>query len=429
MTTQTLGKPASSMAPLRLPGVHLDWVRPMPARALASGVPVFVGFVAGTTEWCAVAFDRWEQFLPVFGDAALGYLDYAIRGFFENGGSRCWVVALDLPDPSSAEAMEARLLACFRAAGPMEGLAEPDLVCVPDATWGPLGADAAAVLAVQRAVLAYCNRMNDRLAIFDCLPAVTRSPGPQPESTDLMRARSRIPWLSDIEYSEPPATGRRHAAPGQVANGAVYWPWIRVAPLARHGHTRVRSVPPCGHVAGVFARIDASAGRHKAPANEVLAGAFDTDDSADNDTLADLNDDGANSLRVLPGRGVHVWGARSLSGLPAWRYVNVRRVVLGLARWAELGLRDLVMETNQPALWERIRQRVGGYCLARYREGALRGDAPEEAYFVKCDAENNPPESSDQGRVICEIGLAITTPAEFIVVRLVQSVDGTAFAG
>jgi len=160
----------------------------------------------------------------------------------------------------------------------------------------------------------------------------------------------------------------------------------------------------------------------------VLEGAFDVDDTADDNTLADLNDDGANSLRILPGRGVRIWGARSLSGLPAWRYVNVRRVVLGLARWAELGLRDLVMETNQPALWERIRQRVGSYCLARYREGALQGDAPEEAYFVKCDAETNPPESCDQGRVVCEVGLAITTPAEFIVVQLVQSVEGTQFA-
>lgn len=424
-----LGASFAAMAPVRLPGVHLDWARRMPAPALASGIPVFVGFVAGATEWLALAFDRWDQYLPVFGHAARGHLDYAVRGFFENGGSRCWVVALSLPDAAPAIVMQARLETCFRAAGPMEELAEPDLVCVPDATWGSLGSDASAALAVQRAVLAYCNRMNDRFAIFDCLPASVETHQRHGAAADSIRARGRIPWLSGIDFAEPTTAEGRHLAHGNVSNGAVYWPWIVVAPLPRHRSKGACTVPPCGHVAGVYARIDASVGRHKAPANEVLEGAFDVDDSVDDDTLADLNDDGANSLRVLPGRGVRIWGARSLSSLPAWRYVNVRRVVLGLARWAELGLRDLVMETNQPALWERIRQRVGSHCLARYREGALQGDTPEEAYFVKCDAETNPPESCDQGRVVCEVGLAITTPAEFIVVQLVQSVEGTEFAG
>jgi len=306
----SLGASFAAMAPVRLPGVHLDWARRTPGPAMASGIPVFVGFVAGTAEWRALAFDRWDQYLPVFGNAALGYLDYAVRGFFENGGSRCWVVALSLPQAASAVSMQARLEACFRAAGPMDELAEPDLVCVPDATWGALGKDASAALAVQRAVLAYCNRMNDRFAIFDCLPALAEAHQRHGAATDAMRARGRIPWLSGVDFAEPTTAEGRHLAQGKVSNGAVYWPWIVVAPLARHRHAQVYTVPPCGHVAGVYARIDASGGRHKAPANEVLEGAFDVDDIADDNTLADLNDDGANSLRILPGRGVRIWGAR-----------------------------------------------------------------------------------------------------------------------
>jgi hypothetical protein len=118
-----------------------------------------------------------------------------------------------------------------------------------------------------------------------------------------------------------------------------------------------------------------------------------------------------------------------LSDLPAARYISVRRVVLGLARWAQTGLLDLVMESNEPALWERVRQRVQAYCLARWHEGALTGDSPAQAFFVKCDAETNPKQDREIGHVVCEVGLAPTAPAEFIVVQLIQSTDGAALAG
>ena len=419
-------------APVRLPGVSLVWSAGAAEKKQLSGVPLFVGFVqardaniGSAAPPRALALQRWDDWPSLVGHAALGYLDYAVKGFFENGGARCWVWPLESRGDASAAQLKARLTACFEPGSPLEDLSEPDLVCVPDACFGALGASGSAVLEVQRSVLAHCTRMNNRLAVLDCLPRSAAGP------------HERIARLAGTGATAHGAAPNSERAPaqrsvaGHAANGAVYWPWIAVPPLARHASQvgATRFVPPCGHVAGVYARIDAAEGRHKAPANELLEGVFDVDEQADEQTLADLNDDGVNCLRVLPGRGVLVCGARTLSDLPAWRYVNVRRVVLGLARWAELGMLALVMDTNGPALWERIRQRVSAYCLALYRQGALRGDAPEQAFFVKCDAETNPREAREIGRVVCEVGLAAAVPAEFIVVQLLQSADGAVLAG
>jgi hypothetical protein len=405
----------------RLPGVHLDWRQPRPSAPLQSGIALFIGFVHDPAPGPARAFTRWESCEAWLDQSAHGHLDYAVRGFFENGGFRCWVLALPSPD-NDGQAQQA-LLSCLRPGGPLDDLWEPDLICLPDAAWRPQrSAKAADVLAVQTAALDYCRRLNDRLAILDCLPAPTDTAPVAPHGRTL--TLSRLPWFHALlELGEASPAG------GGVVNGAQYWPWVRVAALPRHGRGRAVDVPPCGHIAGVYARLDARDGRHKAPANEPLEGVFDVDEEVEDDVLAELNDDGVNSLRALPGRGVLIGGARLLSNHPDWRYINVRRVVLGLARWSEAGLADLVMEPLQPALWERIRQRLDSYCLAQHRAGALQGGSPQDAYFVKCDAETNPRESIEQGRVVCNVGLAITTPAEFIVVQLVRAADSTVFTG
>ncbi|WP_326533847.1 phage tail sheath family protein [Pseudorhodoferax sp.] len=391
----------------RLPGVALRFAQRTATRPPPSGVPLFVGFAAEPAA-APFAVDRWERYAQAMSKPAPGHLDHAVRGFFENGGAVCWIAQLPLPQAAGATVLRDRLLAAFRRAGPLEDLDQPDLVCVPDATWGPLGQDAAAVRAVQGAVLAYCNRLNDRFALLDCLP---RMAGRQ-------SASQRTEGMA--------------ATAAEVANGALYWPWLAVPPLAAAPGSA--TVPPCGHVAGVLARLDAATGRHKAPANERLQGVLDLDDAegegeADEAALAALHQDGVNCLRVLPGRGVRICGARTLSNRPAWRHIGARRVVLGLARWAQLGMRDLVMEPHRPALWERIRQRVESHCLARWREGALHGDTPDQAFYVQCDAETNPAASRELGRVVCVVGLAVSMPAEFIEVQLVQSVDGALLRG
>jgi hypothetical protein len=434
-------------ATARIPGIRLAWAGVAPEPALRSGVPVFLGFVrAGAARTNVRSLTGWEDFAHFYGGAAPGYLADAVHGFFLNGGGRCWVMPVPVPDAAAADALAAGLAGCLAPGGPLEDLPEPDLVCVPDATWGVLADEPAAMRTVQLAALEHCNRLNDRLALLDCPPPTplpAHAPAVRAAEMAAQRRQARMVPLVALssddgarlaQPQETPRPAGRGRDAGQVANGAAYWPWIAIDPqagvrhrdaAARHAAGSLRLVPPCGHVAGVIARIDAAAGRHKAPANEVLRGALDVDDEASDEEIAALQDLGVNCLRALPGRGVRIWGARTLSDRPEARYVNVRRVILGLARWAEIGLRDLVMECHTPALWERLRQRVSAWCLQRYHEGALQGDSPAEAFFVKCDEEINPRERRERGEIVCLVGLAARAPAEFIVVELLPAGGGS----
>jgi uncharacterized protein len=189
-------------------------------------------------------------------------------------------------------------------------------------------------------------------------------------------------------------------------------------------------VPPCGHIAGVYARTDRREGVHKAPANELIEGVVDIRVHLSDEEQGVLNQVGVNCLRALPGRGIRIWGARTLSGQAEWRYVNVRRLFITLRRWLENECRDLVFDSNDPQLWKRLRDRLNNYCYTLYQSGALKGETPEEAYYVKCDAETNPATQRAIGQVTTEIGLAAIRPAEFIVVRITQeagsgSTEGT----
>jgi phage tail sheath protein FI len=137
-----------------------------------------------------------------------------------------------------------------------------------------------------------------------------------------------------------------------------------------------------------------------------------------------LNPQGINCLRAFPGRGIRVWGARTLSHNPAWNYVNVRRLFLTAGRWIERNLSNAVFEPNDHKLWARIRRELTAYFSGLFRQGALKGNKAEEAFYVKCDTETNPPEVRDSGTVITEIGLSPMIPSEFIVIRIVHSAIG-----
>jgi len=327
-----------------------------------------------------------------------GFLEYAVRGFFANGGASCVVFSLREPEPTRRFSALAQL---FRQGGRLEDIADIDLVCVPDIV---MEGSRDRVFELQRQVLEHCQRMGDRFALLDTLPMVNGAHGTRTElSLSIQQA---------IEHwQELVPTG-----------GALYFPWIRVAPLP--GSDRF-TVPPCGHVAGIYARTDAQIGVHKAPANAIVEGALDLETQLTNENQSRLNEAGVNCIRSFPGRGIRVWGARTLSGLPNWRYVNVRRLFLTLVRWIEHNTYDLVFEPNGPPLWDRVRDRLGSYCYTLFQRGALKGRGPAEAFFVKCDAETNPLEVREAGQLICEVGLAPIMPAEFVVVRITQSAAGT----
>ena len=248
---------------------------------------------------------------------------------------------------------------------------------------------------VHLAMIAHCERMGNRFAIIDPLPDLS----PQ----DVKKWRE-VETNYDSKYA------------------ALYYPWVKVSgpdgkPLA---------VPPSGHVAGIYARSDNERGVHKAPANEVIRGALEAAQQITKGEQDTLNPIGVNCLRSFTGRGLRIWGARTLSSDPAWRYVNVRRLFNYVESSIERGTQWVVFEPNDPDLWARVKRDVEAFLTGAWRDGMLFGRTPQEAFFVKCDDELNPPDVRDRGQLFIDIGLAPVKPAEFVVFRLSQWAGGGA---
>jgi phage tail sheath protein FI len=159
---------------------------------------------------------------------------------------------------------------------------------------------------------------------------------------------------------------------------------------------------------------------HKAPANEVVRGATGLGYAVTKGEQDVLNPIGVNCIRAFPGMGIRVWGARTLSSNPSWRYINVRRLFNFVEKSIERGTQWVVFEPNEPRLWGRVRRDVTAFLRGVWRDGALFGASPGEAFYVKCDAETNPPDSRDLGRLVVEIGMAPVKPAEFVIFRISQ---------
>jgi phage tail sheath protein FI len=206
--------------------------------------------------------------------------------------------------------------------------------------------------------------------------------------------------------------------------GALYWPWVRILdPLTG----RPLDMPPSGAVIGTYAATDSRRGVHKAPAGvedgflNTVIGIVQVVTRGEHDLL---NPQGINVIRVLPNIGIVIFGARTTSSDPEWRYVNVRRLFLFLEESIQRGTQWVVFEPNDPVLWKRIVRNISAFLRVQWQEGKLVGDKPEQAFFVKCDEETNPPESVDLGRVITLIGVAPSKPAEFVIFRIMQARPG-----
>ncbi|GAA2775697.1 phage tail sheath family protein [Streptomyces showdoensis] len=279
----------------------------------------------------------------------------------------------------------------------LETIDEITMVAVPDlmSAYQRGDIDAEGVRTVQLAVISHCEQMGDRVAVLDAPPGLS--------------AQQVRHWRNEeAGYDSRFAT--------------LYYPWVRVFDPAAGRNT---TVPPSGHIAGVWARSDAERGVHKAPANEVIRGVVDLELKLSKGEQDLLNPIGVNCVRAFPGRGIRVWGARTLSSDPAWRYLNVRRLFNYLEESILLGTQWVVFEPNDDRLWSSIRRNVTAFLTEEWRRGALFGRTAAEAFYVKCDRDNNPQESIDQGRVVCEIGVAPVKPAEFVVFRLAQFSDST----
>jgi phage tail sheath protein FI len=274
----------------------------------------------------------------------------------------------------------------------LEALDDVTMLCVPDLMSPMPGQDLDldTIKAVQTMMIAHCERLGDRVAILDPPPNLT----PQ----EIKKWRMEIAGY-DSNYA------------------ALYYPWIQVMDPVTN---RPTNIPPSGHMAGIWGRNDATRGVHKAPANEVVLGAIGLAYQTTKGEQDTLNPNGVNCIRAFPGRGIRVWGARTLTSDPAWRYINVRRLFNFVEKSIENGTQWVVFEPNDRKLWARVRRDVTAFLKVVWRSGALFGSSPGEAFYVKCDDELNPPESRDLGRLIIEIGMAPVKPAEFVIFRISQ---------
>jgi phage tail sheath protein FI len=202
---------------------------------------------------------------------------------------------------------------------------------------------------------------------------------------------------------------------------ALYYPWIEVMdPITK----RPMMIPPSGHLAGLWSRVDSTRGVHKAPANEVVLGANGLEFQVTHAEQGEMNRVGINCIRSFPGRGIRVWGARTMSSDPEWRYINVRRLFNYVAGSIMAGTQWSVFEPNDPILWQKLSINIWSFLNRVYRSGALFGASATDAFFVKCDAETNPTENIEAGMVVCEIGICPVKPAEFVIFRLSQFTGG-----
>lgn len=285
---------------------------------------------------------------------------------------------------------------------PLQKIDDVNLLSIPDAVGGTLGAKpiftSADTQDIQAYMVAHCEKMKDRFAILDPLPM------PNPTSFDTIN-NQRQNLNSDGGY------------------GALYFPWISISNPIAKGRILV---PPSGHVAGVYANSDNNFGVFRAPANESIVSALDLETTVTDDEQGPLNEQGINVIRAFKGQGIKIWGARTIAphDITQWRFVNVRRLLLFIEESIQEGTRFAVFEPNNLTLWQTLKRLVSAFLRDQWEAGALFGDTPDQAYRVRVDETLNPPEIRALGQLIIEVTVVPTTPAEFIVFRVIQDPTG-----
>lgn len=385
------------------PGVYVEEVPPL-ARPIA-GVGTSTAAFIGVADRLGAAdlgkpkkFTNWGEFsafikgagatdtTPIY-TTANRMLALAAFGFFNNGGTACYVVPVALPADMT------NLTTLLQTLEPIDEIA---IVAAPGAE----------DVARKVQIMDHCFAMEDRVALLDGVKA------PASDSTP-----------ADIYGGPMPGGGP--TTPDKFSYGAIYFPWVQVFnPLWTAGGTEPKLVdqPPSGHVAGIWARVDAVRGVHKAPANEGVLGIVDLERPIGKAKQISLNPPGINVIRPFGGAPM-VYGARTLGGdrNGEYRYLNVRRFMNFLKESIDEGTQFVVFEPNTPALWQRIIRSTSDFLYNQWRDGALFGETAKQAFYVKCDAETNPASVREAGQVITEIGVAVTKPAEFVIFRIQQT--------
>ena len=262
-------------------------------------------------------------------------------------------------------------------------------------------------------LLTHCENLQDRFAVIDGNPLTA--------DNDEIAKKTDPVWIAGQITGTYP--GKDADALGKSANGygSVYYPWIQVSnPLSQSSSDAVISVPPSGHMAGIFARSDSNRGVHKTPANELVRGALGVDYKLCKADHAVLNEGRINAIRSFNG-SITLYGGRTYSDNSSFNYVSTRRLMNAVRESVEEGTQWTIFEPNDQALWKKIRRNITAYLTNVWRDEALFGETPGEAFYVKCDEDTNPEESRALGKVVTEIGIATVKPAEFVVFRISHS--------
>ncbi len=349
----------------RQPSVYIEEVSvgPKPIQGVSTSTAAFLGETAKGPD-TPTLITSWLQFQRVFGGyfGEDKFLPYAVEGFFLNGGQRCFI--RKVADNNYAAALSE-----------LEKNDEIALVYAPNAQ---------AILGLSELILSHCEKLRNRFAIIDSL-------------------KSQAP----ANVSKPRA----------CSFAALYYPWIQIQ-LATTG--KLCLVPPGGHLAGIYARTDLGLGVNKAPANQPVRGAVGLEFAVKEVEQGNLNLQGINCIRNFPGRGILVWGARTLSSNPEFKYVNVQRLMIYLEQSISNGTQWAIFEPNNQATWTRAKVAVETFLYSCWQTGMLMGKKPQEAYFARCDRTTMTQSDIDNGKLIIQVGVAPVKPAEFMIFRVSQ---------
>lgn len=384
------------MAEYLSPGVYVEEIEigAKPIEGVSTSTVGFVGMAETGDELNdkPTLVTSWGEYVSKFGryTAEQPHLAPAIYGFFANGGARCYVVKV------KDSATDGDYVGTDEGPGKRTGLQafneidEINIVCIPGVTSST----------VQKAMITHCETLKDRFCILD--PA---------SDADLDAVQTQ---------KEGVVSERGYAA--------LYYPWIKVAiETVDSGKVKLIQdyVAPSGYLAGIYARSDTERGVHKAPANEIIRSALDIKLAITKGEQDILNPLGINCIRAFAGRGIRVWGARTTASDALWKYINVRRLFLFLEESIDQGTQWVVFEPNDEKLWARVKQSITQFLTTVWKDGALMGTTPEEAFFVKCDRTTMTQDDIDNGRLIVLIGVAPVKPAEFVIFRIAQWTGGS----
>lgn len=349
--------------------------------------------------------------LFVAGFPYTNYMAYAVRGFFENGGQRLLVVRVSPPEtqaespetlrPNTFRGIFRRFLrsgfevpktpkASYRdALRQLENVAEVSIIAAPSAAHAFHDPSEAVehLRSVNTELISHAEKILHRIAVLD------------PPS------------------GQSPKEVTKFASTFDSSHAALYYPWLQYTVLGP------KCVPSSGAICGAYVRTDHQRGVWKAPANIAISGisGFERDiNSAEQETL---NPVGVNVSRKISGRGLLLFGARTLSSDPEWRYVPVRRYLTFVEKSISDGLEWTVFEPNDEPLWAECKNRIETFLLDNWRQGALQGSSATDAFFVRCDRTTMTQSDIDNGRLIAEVGVAILKPAEFRIIRIKKNLS------